>query len=142
MTVYTIDASVHINALNENEPESKDSQAFLARLERERLAMICPALLVTEIAAALSRAFDDYEKSLAFALAVRDLPNLTLISLDEPLSITAAELAARQRLRAADAVYAAVAEQHQTTLVTNDRQQLERLSGVLPVVRPAQALAE
>jgi predicted nucleic acid-binding protein len=93
------------------------------------------------VAAALSRAFNDYEKGMAFANAVRDLPNLTLISLDEPLTIAAAELAARHRLRGADAVYAAVAKQYQTTLVTNDRQQLERLSGILPVMRPAQALA-
>ncbi len=142
MTAYTIDASVHINALNENEPESEDSQAFLARVERERLAMVCPALLVTEMAAALSRAFDDHEKSMAFAIAVRNLPNLTLVSLDEPLAVAAAELAARHRLRGADAVYAAVTERHQTTLVTNDHQQLERLSGVLPVLRPAQALAQ
>lgn len=142
MTVYTIDASVHINALNENEPESEDSQAFLARVERERLEMICPALLVTEMAAALSRAFDDYEKGMTFALAVRDLPNLTLVSLDEPMAVVAAELAARHRLRGADAVYAAVTEKHKTILITNDRQQLERLKGALPVMRPGQALLE
>jgi predicted nucleic acid-binding protein len=142
MTVYTIDTSVHLNALNENEPESEDSQAFLARVERERLEMVCPTLLVTEMAAALSRAFDDYEKGMTFALAVRDLPNLTLVPLDEPLAVAAAELAARHRLRGADAVYAAVAGRHRAILVTNDRQQLERLKGLLPVVRPAQALAE
>jgi predicted nucleic acid-binding protein len=142
MTVYTIDASVHINALNEKEAESEASQKFLALLERERFEMICPTLLVTEIAAALSRAFDDYEKGMAFANAVRDLPKLTLISLDETLAIAAAELAARHRLRGADAVYAAVANQYKTTLVTNDRQQLERLSGILPVVQPAQALVQ
>ena len=142
MTVYTIDASVHINALNENEAESVASQFFLALLERERIEMICPTLLVTEIAAALSRAFDDYEKGMAFAYAVRDLPNLILVPLDETLAIAAAELAARHRLRGADAAYAAVAKQYQTTLVTNDRQQLERLSGILPVMQPAQALGQ
>ena len=142
MTVYTIDASVHINALNENEAESVASQFFLALLERERIEMICPTLLVTEIAAALSRAFDDYEKGMAFAYAVRDLPNLTLVTLDETLAIAAAELAARHRLRGADAAYAAVAKQYQTTLVTNDRQQLERLFGILPVMQPAQALGQ
>jgi len=142
MTVYTIDASVHINALNENEVESEASQVFLALMERERFEMICPTLLVTEMAAALSRAFDDYEKVMAFANAVRDLPNLTLVSLDETLAIAAAELAARHLLRGADAVYAAVVKQYQTTLVTNDRHQLERLSGILPVMQPAQALGQ
>ena len=142
MTAYTIDASVHIHSLNENEPGCKKSQAFLARVERERLEMICPTLLVTEMAAALSRAFDDEEKGMAFAMAVRDLPNLTLVSLDDSLAVAAAELAARHRLRGADAVYAAVVKRYQTMLVTNDRQQLKRLSGVLPVKQPAQLLAK
>ena len=42
----------------------------------------------------------------------------------------------------ADALYAAVAKEYQTTLVPHDRQQLERLSGILPVIQPAQALAQ
>ena len=67
---------------------------------------------------------------------------MSLIPLDELLAVSAAELAARYRLRGADAVYAAVAQRHQTVLVTNDRQQLERLAIVLPVMPPAQALSE
>lgn len=139
MSAYTIDASVLTNALNSREQGSQESQKFLARIEQENCEIICPTLLIPEVAAALSRALGDHKKGMAFALAVRSLPNLTLVALDEPLAVAAAELAARHRLRGADAVYAAVAEQYHATLVTNDRQQLERLSDVLPVARPAQA---
>jgi predicted nucleic acid-binding protein len=142
MSAYTIDASVHINALNVREDGSQESQEFLARVEQEHLEIICPTLLVVEVAAALSRALGDYEKGLTFALAVRDLPNLMLAPLDEPLADLAAELAARHHLRGADAVYAAVAQRHGAALVTNDRQQLERLEGILPVVRPVQAIGK
>ena len=142
MSAYTIDASVLTNALNSREQGSQESRNFLARVEQENCEIICPTLLIPEVAAALSRALGDHKKGMAFAMAVRDLPNLTLVSLDDSLAVAAAELAARHRLRGADAVYAAVAKQYQTTLVTNDRQQLERLSGVLPVKRPVQALAE
>ena len=142
MSAYTIDASVLTNALNSREQGSQESQKFLVRVEQENCEIICPTLLIPEVAAALSRALGDHKKGMAFALAVRDLPNLTLIALDDSQAVAAAELAARHRLRGADAVYAAVAEQHKTTLVTNDRQQLERLSGILPVIAPAQALSE
>ena len=142
MSAYTIDASILTNALNSREQGSQESQKFLARVEQENCEIICPTLLIPEVAAALSRALGDHKKGMAFAMAVRDLPNLRLVSLDDLLAVTAAELAAHHRLRGADAVYAAVAKQYQTTLVTNDRQQLERLSGVLPVKQPAQALAE
>jgi len=142
MSAYTIDASILTNALNSREQGSQESQKFLARVEQENCEIICPTLLIPEVAAALSRALADHKKGMAFAMAVRDLPNLRLVSLDDSLAVAAAELAARHRLRGADAVYAAVAKHYQTTLVTNDRQQLERLSGVLPVKRPVQALAE
>ena len=142
MSAYTIDASILTNALNSREQGSQESQKFLARVEQENCEIICPTLLIPEVAAALSRALADHKKGMAFAMAVRDLPNLRLVSLDDSLAVAAAELAARHRLRGADAVYAAVAKQYQTTLITNDRQQLERLSGVLPVKRPVQALAE
>lgn len=142
MSAYIIDTSVFANALNVHEQGSQESREFLEWLEQERLEIVCPTLLITEIAAALSRALDNHGKGLAFAMAVRDLPNQTLVPLDEPLAVAAAELTARHRLRGADAVYAAVAERHGAALVTNDRQQLERLSGVLPVMRPAQALAQ
>ncbi len=142
MSAYTVDASVHINALNAHEQGAQESQAFLMRLEDECLEVICPTLLVAEVAAALSRALGDPVQGLAFARAVRDLPNLALVSLDESLADLAAELAARHRLRGTDAVYAAVAQRHGAVLVTNDRQQLERLKSILPVVRPGQALAK
>jgi predicted nucleic acid-binding protein len=142
MSAYTVDASVHINALNAREQGSQESQAFLARVEDERLEAICPTLLVAEAAAALSRALGDPEQGLAFARAIRDLPNLRLVPLDEALADLAADLAARHRLRGADAVYAAVAVRHGAVLVTNDRQQLERLAGLLPVARPAQAIVD
>jgi len=142
MTSFTVDASVHINALNPAEPDSAESQGFLDFLRRGNMSQVCPTLLIAEVSGALARAFDDHEESLAFALAIRNLPNVSLIPLDELLAVSAAELAARYRLRGADAVYAAVAQRHQTVLVTNDRQQLERLAIVLPVMPPAQALSE
>lgn len=142
MTVYTIDASVHINALNPAEPGSAESQDFLDFLRRGNIPQVCPTLLIVEMAGALARAFDDHEECLAFALAIRNLPKMSLVSLDESLAVSAAGLAAQYRLRGADAVYAAVAQRHQAMLVTNDRQQLERLSGVLSVMTPAQALSE
>lgn len=50
-------------------------------------------------------------------------------------------LAAKQRLRVADAVHAAVAQRYGATLVTRDQQQLERLHPISPVLTPTAALA-
>ena len=51
-------------------------------------------------------------------------------------------LVARSRLRGADAVYGAVAQHYGTTLVTLDRQQLERLPPEVRTGRPAELLRQ
>jgi len=135
--MYTIDASVHISALNPTEAGSADSRAFLAQVQRQRVPLFCPTLLLVEVAAAIARVIDDAGRAVALATELRGWSNQTLVSLDESLADRAADLAATARLRGADAVYAAVAQQYGTVLVTLDRQQLERLPSVVKTARPA-----
>jgi predicted nucleic acid-binding protein len=84
----------------------------------------------------------DTVQAMALAALVRDWPNQTLVPLDGALMDRATDLAASSRLRGADAVYAAVAQQFGTTLITLDRQQLERLPPEVSTVRPADLLGE
>ena len=71
--MFTIDASVHINALNPAEDGSPDSQAFLERLHRRSGTVYSPTLLLVEVAAAVARALIDRQAGQAMARAVRDL---------------------------------------------------------------------
>jgi predicted nucleic acid-binding protein len=140
--MYTIDASVHINAINPTEVGSSASRAFLTLVNQCRLPLICPTLLLAEVAATVARSWDNNRRAIAVAMALRLWPNQTLVALDRTLADRAIHLAATARLRGADAVYAAIAEHYDTTLITLDRQQLERLSYVVRVLRPTDALRE
>jgi predicted nucleic acid-binding protein len=140
--MYTVDASVHLSALNPYEPESAASQAFLDRVRQRQIPLYCPALLLVEVAAAVARTMDDAGRAVALAAALRGLSNQTLVPLDDALAGVAPDLAANSRLRGADAVYAAVARQYGTTLITLDRQQLERLPPTVKTARPAEVLGE
>ena len=140
--MYTVDASVHVSALNPYEADSAASQAFLALLRQHQVPLFCPTLLLVEVAGAVARVFDDANRAVALAAALRGLPNQTLVPLDEALADRAANLVARARLRGADGVYVAVAQQYGTTLVTLDRQQLDRLPPVVRTARPADVLDE
>jgi predicted nucleic acid-binding protein len=126
--MYTIDASVHVSALNPVEADSATSQAFLALVQQHWVPLFCPTLLLVEVAAAVARALDDADRAVALATALRGLPNQTRVPLDEALVDRAVNLAAMARLRGADAIYGAVAQEYGTTLITLDRQQLDRLS--------------
>jgi predicted nucleic acid-binding protein len=140
--MYTIDASVHVSALNPAEVDSATSQAFLTLVRQHRIPLFCPTLLLVEVAAAVARAFDDADRAVALAEVLRGLPNQTLVPLDEALADHAIVLAATARLRGADAVYAAVAQQYGTTLITLDRQQLDRLPPLVSTALPADVLSE
>jgi len=134
--VYTIDASVHVSALNPTEADSAGSRAFLAQVKQEHIPLFCPTLLLVEIAAAVARALGDAERAVALAEVIRSWPGQTLVPLDEALASRAANLAAIAQLRGGDAVYAAVAQQYGTILVTLDRQQLERLPPFVKATQP------
>ncbi|MBN1813389.1 MAG: type II toxin-antitoxin system VapC family toxin [Anaerolineae bacterium] len=135
--MYTIDASVHVSALNPTEADSTGSRVFLAWVWQQHIPLFCPTLLLVEIAAAVARTLGDAERAVALAEVIRSWPGQTLVSLDEVLASRAVALSATAQLRGGDAVYAAVAQQYGTTLVTLDRQQLERLPPLVKTVQPA-----
>jgi predicted nucleic acid-binding protein len=145
---FTVDASVHLSALNPAEEGSAASRRFLARVHQPPPAegapaphaVFSPTLLLVEIAAAVARVFDDSERGARIGSAIRELPAQAWIPLDDSLTEAAAEVAARRRLRGADAVYAAVARRSESRLVTLDRQQLERLPPAIAACRPDEAL--
>ena len=87
--------------------------------------MYCPTLLIVEVAAAVSRALGDAQRATDLSAALNSLPNQTLVPLDTAL-----------------ANHAAVASQYGTTLVTLDRQQLERLPPTVKALTPGDALCE
>lgn len=140
--MFTIDASVHINALNPSEAGSSESQAFVSEVYQLGTPVFSPTLLIVEVAATIARIFENPAQGTALAQALRLLPNQTWIPLDDELASEAAVLAAEYRLRGADAVYAAVASHYQTTLVTTDQQQLQRLSGFIKVRKPGELKVE
>ncbi|MCI0519284.1 MAG: type II toxin-antitoxin system VapC family toxin [Chloroflexi bacterium] len=138
--MFTIDASIQLNALNPSEVGSAESQAFLDVLQQRQVLIFSPTPLLVEVAAAVGRVISPGQ-GVALALSLRRWPTQEWAALDHSLAEAAARLGATYRLRGADAVYAAVAERYKITLVTLDGQQLERLSTRLSVKRPVDILS-
>ncbi len=136
MSPVTVDASVWINAFRPGEEGSQDSLAFLEKVRQTREPMLSPTLLLPELAAVLARGGEKPENILHFVQSVKDLPHQVFIPLDETTAQVAVELAQQCKLCGADAVYGAVALRFGSALVTRDREQLERLKGVIQVALP------
>ena len=132
----TIDASVFVSAFTPSEQAHQASKAFMREARESGVPIIVPTLLIPEIAAAIGRGQGKSDLGYSFAIEVSQFPNVTLVNLDESLAESAAEIAATNRLRGSDAVYAAVSKRFGAELVTLDREQLERVKEVVKVRKP------
>jgi len=101
-----------------------------------------PNLVIVEVAAAISRSKQNSSQAEMFAKKLNQIPELSLIMLDNDLAEKALQLAASQQLRGADAVYAAVAAQENCILVSLDKEQLTRLGNIVTTQTPIEAIAK
>ena len=132
----TIDASVFVSAFTPTEPAHQASKAFMLNLREQSIPIIVPVLVLPEISAALARGQGKPKLGLAFVQQLRNFPNTTFINVDESIADLAVDIAANNRLRGSDAIYAAVSLRFGTELITLDREQLDRLPKVLSVREP------
>jgi predicted nucleic acid-binding protein len=132
----TIDASVFVSAFTPTEPAYQASKSFMLNVREQSILIIVPVLVLPEISAALSRGQGKPELGKAFVQELRNFPNTTFIDIDETVASLAVDVAANNRLRGSDAIYAAVALRFGTELITLDREQLDRLPKVLAVRAP------
>jgi predicted nucleic acid-binding protein len=142
VSTFTVDASVFLNAFNPSEAGHEQSQRLLALMQEQAFPIIVPTLLAPEAAAAIGRGGGDAGLARAFVTALRRLPHLVWVPLDEILAGQAADVAADHRLRGSDAVYLAVALRFGSTLITLDRAQRERVGDAAVALYPAEMLAE
>lgn len=140
--MFTIDSSVWVNGFDRREPGYATSRQLLDLVAKRAVPIIVPTLLLVEVAAAISRTRNNPEHAHAFAIAIGNLPNVTLVPLDDLLARHALAVAAHHGLRGADAVYAAVAVQSGTTLISLDSEHLTRLQGIIFTRTPADILPD
>ena len=131
-----MDASVYIALVNAHETEHASSWAWFEQAKRAEEPVVAPVILLAEVAAALSRGMGDPTLARRVAQQLAHSEAIELIQITRAMAERAAEIAAEQRIRGCDAVYVALADQLSDTLVTLDRQQLERGAALVTVRAP------
>jgi predicted nucleic acid-binding protein len=132
----TIDASVFVASARYDEPGYLISREFLR--EAQAYEIYCPSLVLAECAAAIARQTDDPSLAEELVCIIEDFPGINLISLDLPLARKASTIALRNRLRGADAVYAAVAVVFDAILISWDQEMLKRCPQTVKTISPDQ----
>lgn len=140
MTSVVLDANVLISVFDQNDPTNFVCLQLINLLRTDLYPIFVPTLIFPEIAASFGRNFGDVNKAERFLEKARKLTFLRPITIDERFAERAAKLAIRNRLRGADAIYAATALQYRALLITNDAEMLNRVDSVT-VMSPIEAYA-
>lgn len=138
--MHVVDASVWVSRFLPGDEHHLASREWLAAGMGHARGLVSPALVLPEVAGAISRRTDSIGLGSKAAKLIESLPGCRLVPVDGPLAEIAAKLAAELHLRGADAVYLAVSYRLGIPLVTWDHEQLARGERVAAVLTPQQAL--
>ncbi len=116
--MLTVDANVFVSANSSSEIQYEASVAFFSHTLQKLLLVQCPSLVVPETAAAMLRSTNNIILARSIAASINQLQSLSIVPLTENRATQAAEIAISYRLRGANAVYVAIAQEFGTTLIT------------------------
>lgn len=131
-----VDASVLVSQASNREVYHKESNDWVTRYLSNDGLIVEPALVLVEVAAALSRRTGQTLFAEEAARALRHSPTISVARLNDALIDEAVRLAANLRLRAGDAIYVALAHQLGLPLVSWDKEQLQRASSLIETYTP------
>jgi predicted nucleic acid-binding protein len=121
-----IDASVYVALINANEKAHDQSWQWFQAVIKNEEALYAPAIILPEVAAAISRGTGDPNLAHEIVDQLKDSRLITLQPITQVLAKLAAKHALKYKIRGCDAVYVALADQMETALITLDKQQLAR----------------
>ena len=132
MSQYVVvDASVWVSRLIEEDVFHNLCRQWLHGQQSRGNQFVAPALLLVEVAAAISRRTGDTDLARRAADALKRLPDLRLVEMGNDVVQTAVVAGAELGVRGADAFYIAIAQQLGLPLATLDSDQRHRAGRVV-----------
>jgi predicted nucleic acid-binding protein len=124
--VAVLDASVVLAAVLPQDPNHETSKAWIDSLIESRDFFSAPSIILSEIAAPLSREFKQPEQAKGLVQLMMTSSFVELVPVSVQLANRAAVISAENKIRGCDAIYVALAEALNEDLITWDKQQRER----------------
>jgi predicted nucleic acid-binding protein len=138
--MIVVDASVWVSRFLPDDAFHQVSRTWLIETSTAGKALIAPTIMLAELSGSIARRTGNEQLGYLIVQQIRQLPTLQLIAVDDVLGQMAAQIASTYRLRGADAVYLAVAQRLQIPLVSWDREQLNRATGLVSTYQPGEVV--
>ena len=129
----TLDSSVILAALREQEPMHHACQALLAQVKDGVHNAFESAIVLVEVTAAIRRRTGSKELARKVREILRELPFLFFLELTESRMNLAARIAEKSCLKGMDAIIAQIAEEKDSVLVTLDDEFATRAKEIVKV---------
>ena len=137
-TTVVVDASVWVSWLITSDVNHESSLLWIVRYLAEGGLLVAPALMLIEVAAAISRQLRDSNLARETVKNLSDAREIRIDSMDTTLIWAAVEVATNLQLRAGDATYVALAHQLNIPLVSWDKEQLQRAGSLVATYTPCE----
>jgi predicted nucleic acid-binding protein len=128
-----IDANVWVSRLVSKDAFHRTVKAWMDQQRSEGAIFLSPAMLLPEVAGAISRRTGEPRLARNAIDSLTRLPGLRLVEMDQPIVKEATRLAADLGLRGADSFYVAVAARLNLPLATLDIDQKTRTASSIAV---------
>lgn len=127
----TIDSSVIISSLLENEPMHKEASVIMEEVLKGKAFAIMPFSILVEVVSAVRRRTGSEDLAVQVKNELIGIENVSFVMLDDKSAIDAADMAAKTGLRGMDAIIVQVAKEFNTRLVTFDEEMKKKSRSIL-----------
>lgn len=131
-----VDASIWVSFFLGSDANYAPSSHWIKSFIDSKGTFVEPSFLQIELAAATTRATGNPFTSMLALGQLAHTSNIVFMPMDELFIEAAIEIATHLRLRAGDAIYAALAYQQGVPLVSWDKEQLDRASRIISTFTP------
>lgn len=127
----TIDSSVIIASLLEDEPMHKEASAIMNEVLKGKAFAIMPFIILIEVVSAVRRRTGIEDLAVQIKNELISIENVSFVMLDDKSAMDAAEIAAKSGLRGMDAIVVQVAKEFGAHLMTFDEEMKKKAKNIL-----------
>jgi predicted nucleic acid-binding protein len=132
----TIDSSVIISSLLEQESRHREALAIWEEVLSGKIFAVMPYSVLVEVVAAIRRRTGSEDLALEVKKALLEIDSVSFIVIDEKAAEDAADLAAKSAVRGMDALVIQVADEFGTELVSFDHEMMAKAAMFIEKVAP------
>jgi predicted nucleic acid-binding protein len=129
--LITLDSSVFIAALRKQEDQFSVCEGLLKAVNNRSYIAVEPYTVLVEIAAAIKRRTGSQELSEKSVKDIQLVSSIFFMDIDTNRALHAVEIAQRYAVRGMDAIIVQIASEFKATLVSLDKEMLEKVKTIV-----------